>query len=214
MGYYLPTDYGSRDLILDALTDLLTAKCKTEVDTGDVSRAVTVKAGPNEATPESVMILIHENDPMDPQSWVNQPLRYRGITPRGSSLVDQSVSSEDRSNLRASGGLELIGGGSQYKAAYQLEIEIFGRFVPGLNPTREEVRGIAAAVTARAREALLEAGHTIGTGALVQDDFGGSVIQGPFIDKSWTDQEEGEALRIRRIINFWYHIALDWDNGS
>lgn len=212
--YYMPTELGTEDLILDAIVDLLTSKCQTAVDTGDVTRAVTIKAGPRQAAPESVSILIHENDPDSPSAYPDRPLRYRSPNPGfGGVLTGDPYA--DSARGRTTSGTELIGGGSIYSKAYTLEIEVFGRFMPaGLDIDREEVRAIASTVTRRAVRALIEAGPKIGTGSSVGDDFGGEVCLGPFMDTAWTDQEEGEALTVRRFIRFYYKLALDWSTDD
>lgn len=212
MAYYLPTQDGSNYLILDALVDLLTAKCQTEVDTGDISRAALIKVGPLQASPESVTLLLHENDPFDPERWPNRPMKYRLAAPSGGLRGDPYTESE---SLRATPGRVLIGGGSLYSRAYLLEIEVFGLYMPAsVDITRAVARKVMAVVSSRATKALLEAGPSIATGAQVVDDFGGFVVQGPFMDTSWTDPEESESLLIRVFLRFWYQMALDWSTNA
>lgn len=211
MSYYLPTEYGAADLILDAMVDLLTLKCQTEVDTGDVSRAVTIKAGPRQAAPESVSILIHENDPDAPSSFPNRPMRYRGTKATPGMTDPYSASQSERS----SPGYVQIGGGSQYTRTYVIEVEVYGRSMPvGVDMEREDVRRVTAVVTSRLTKALLEAGPHIGTDRQIHDDFGGYVVQGPFPDISWVDPEEGESLVMRKYLRFWYSMALDWSTDD
>lgn len=209
---YLPTEDGSNHLILDALTDLLTLKCQTEVSANDLSRVNEVKVGPMQATPEGVMLLIHENDPFSPESWSNRPMRYRNVQASGA-LSNQPY--EDTTSERTTAGRILMGGGSQYSRAYVLQVVVFGPYMPsGIDITRPVVRRVASTVSARATKALLEAGPKIGTGLQIIDDFGGYVIQGPFLDTSWTSPEESESLIVNVYLRFWYHMALDWSTDE
>jgi len=214
VAYYIPPELGTGDLILDAIVALLTAKCQTEVDTGDVTRAVTIKAGPQQAAPDSISILLHENDPDNPTNWPDRPLRYRSPNPGFGGVLSGDPYAESARG-RTTSGVELIGGGSIYSKAYTMEIIVFGRGMPaGVDVEREDVRSIASIVTRRSVRALIEAGPKIGTGSAVSDDFGGEVCLGPFMDTSWTDQEEGEALSVRKYVRFFYKLALDWDTDG
>jgi len=209
---YLPTQDGANHLILDALTDLLTLKLQTEISQNDVSRAAEIKVGPLQATPESVAVLIHENDPFNAAGWPNRPMKFRTPRPTGG-IVEDPYS--DSSSLRTTGGSSLVGGGSQYTRAYTLEIQVYGLYMPaGIDITREGVRRVASTVSARATKALLEAGPRINTGSLVIDDFGGYVVDGPFMDTSWTDPEESESLVSTVYLRLWYRMALDWSTDD
>jgi len=212
MSSYLPAEFGCEDLILTALHELLTEKCQTELETGDVTRAGLVKVGPAQATPEGVSLLIHENDPDEPARWPHRPMKYRSLSPAGGLSGD--VYSEAMS-LRTTPGRTLIGGGSMYSRAYTLEIEVFGIYLPtGVDIDREEVRRISSAVTRRAYRAIPEAGPTIGTDRAIQADFGEMIVDGPFMDQSWTDPGEGESLIVRKYLRFWYRTAMEWSTDG
>jgi hypothetical protein len=209
MTYYLPVEKGCEALVLDALVDLLTAKCQTEIDTGDVSRAQIVKAGPRQAAPEAVSILIHENDPDGPTRWPHRPMPYRAPRPGGRPAADPFSVGE---GTRSAVGRVMMGGGSTYALAYLLEMEVFGLYVSSdVDVDREEVRDIAAVAKHRMVQAVLEAGRHIGTGDIIEDDLGMAVIAGPFVDRMWTDPEEGESLIIRKYVRFWYRASWDYD---
>lgn len=208
MTSYLPAEYGAEDLILTALHSLLTEKCQAELETGDVTRASLVKVGPAQASPEGVSILLHENDPDDAAGWPHRPMKFRSLNPAGGLSGD--VYSEAMS-MRTTPGRTMMGGGSMYSRAFLLEIEVFGIYLPSdVSVERETVRRIASVVNRRAVRAMLEAGPKVGTGRAISGDLGEMVVDGPFLDKSWTDPEEGESLIIRKYVRFWYRTSMDW----
>jgi len=188
VAYYIPADYGSEDLALDALVDLLADKCQDEVATGDLSRAVKIKAGYLQESPGAVNILIYENDPDDPKTNPNRPVRIQGS--------------------RA-----LIGGGSHYSRAFLMEVLVHGQSMP-TSITREESRRIASIVVRRAMRALTQAGPKMGQDNTITDNFGESFVDGPFFGRSWADNNEGESLIIRKYIQFWYRTSWSWDTDE
>lgn len=185
MAYYIPAEYGSEDLALDALVALLTERCGTEVATGDMSRAQIVKAGYRQESPASVSILIYENDPDDPKQHTHRPLRDSA----------------------------LVGGGNRYSRAFTMEVEVHGRYMPQ-SVTREESRRIASIVVRRAMRALLHAGPKIGQDSGIADDFGETLVNGPFFGRSWADVNEGESLIVRKYVRFWYETSWSWDTDG
>jgi hypothetical protein len=65
-------------------------------------------------------------------------------------------------------------------------------------------------VTSRALQAMLDAGAQMDTGGLVKDDFGESVVAGPYLGDEWAEQEEGEALRVIKYAQVWYHTNRNY----
>jgi hypothetical protein len=195
----MPTDTGIVDAILSAILDVLEEGLQTNVATGDFSRASIVQVGPRQVGPEGVNVLIHENDP-------DGEARFRhSLIPWKIPRKDSQGKTDDLT------GTSLIGGGSQEKMYFCVEVEVFGNFISGANLTKPQVRAVAAVVEGRAKTALRSAGHFIGTGALIRSSFGEYVVQGPFIESGQNDQEEGEALIVRRKFHFWYHVVEDYD---
>jgi len=72
----LPTEQGVVDKILDAVVDLLTEKLQTDIEENDASRLATIKVGPRQDDPDSVVVLVHENDPDNPAEWPHYPIRW------------------------------------------------------------------------------------------------------------------------------------------
>ena len=195
----LPTQSGVEDLMLTAIVSLLTSALQSAIDTGDVSRALVVKAGPRQAAPEAVSVMIHENDPDDPSGWAHKPMGFR-----------RSRASE---GPRTAYNYSLVGGGSAvYSRAFTIEVEVFGLYFSGLDSVeREDVRKVASTVARRMVRALQDAGPEIGTGNTIQDDFGEIVLQGPFVGDAWTDPEEGESLLVRKFVRVWYQTGNSWN---
>jgi len=96
---------------------------------------------------------------------------------------------------------------------FTLEIEVWGDEVPNISLTRRDAGQLASLLENRSLKALREAQAQIGTGATITDDYGESVVMGPFWGDSWTDQEEGEALIVRKYIRFYYVCSQDWSNA-
>lgn len=190
MGYYIPAKYGIEDLALDAMVKLLTDRCQLEVATGDMSRAQIVKAGYRQESPDSVSIMVYENDPDDPKE--NRHRAVRDAT---------------------TGSRAMVGGGSRYSRAFTIEVEVYGRYMPD-TVTREESRRIASIVVRRAMNALSHAGPKIGQDNILSDDFGESIVNGPFFGYSWADVNEGESLIVRKYVRFWYMTMCRWDTSE
>lgn len=203
---YLPPEVGIVDVIQDALVDLFQIYLTDEIDEDDVSRATIIKVGPLQADPSRVVVLIHENDPDAPRTWQHQ-MHVRG---HGRMVgLSETRAAMDWSG-RATIGATRIGGGCEYERSFTLEVQVWGHLVGGITVTRRDVAHIAAVVTSRALRAMLDAGPQIGTGALVQDDFGESVIVGPYLGDEWAEQEEGESLRVIKYLQFWYHTDRNY----
>ncbi len=205
--YYIPLETSIVDEIVTAIGNLLTEKLITDVSEYDVTRAVVIKAGPRQDDPESITVLIHENDPDNPSQWAHSPKSFRTPRPSGGLTSNRYT---DMEQIRVSSGRVKMGGGSLYTRAFTLEIEVFGMYVVGVDIDRETTRRIAAIVENRATQALLEAGRRIGTGTLIRDSFNEYVVDGPFLGDSWTDPEQGESLIVRKYIQFWYMTSKDW----
>ena len=202
MAQALPTEQGIADKILNAIVDLLTEKLKTDIDADDASRLVTIKVGPRQDDPDSVVILLDENDPDDPSAWSHGPMR---ITSEGMGFAGNDA-------LRPR-GMEFIGGGSFTRIALSLSIEVWGDELDFI-VERRNVGQLASILENRARIALKEAGSKIGTGATISDDFGVSVQRGPFWGTYWTDQPEGEAFIVRKRIRLYYICTENWGTSG
>ena len=190
MGYYVPAKYGVVDLMLDAMVSLLTDKCIDEIPTGDVSRAQIIKAGYRQESPDSVSIMIYENDPDDPKQNKHRPKRDA-----------------------FTGSRAMVGGGNRYSRAFTIEVEIYGRYMP-ITMTREETRRVASIVSRRIMTALNESGPRIGQDRRIEDDFGESVVNGPHFAQSWADVNEGESLIVRKYIRVWYETSCTWSTDD
>jgi hypothetical protein len=194
----MPIDTGIADKILSAMLVVLTAGLKTNIATGDFSRASIVQVGPRQVAPEGVNVLIHENDPDEDARFRHQLIPWKIPRRETDGKTDELT------------GTSLIGGGSQHRMYFCVEIEVFGNFVSGANLTKPNVRTIASVVEGRAKAALRSAGHLIGTGSLITSSFAESVVQGPVIDFGASEQEEGEALIIRKKFFLWYHVVENY----
>jgi len=211
----LPIEQGVVDKILDAIQSLLTTKLQTDVDEDDASRLALIKVGPRQDDPDSVVVLIHENDPDNPKQWPHRPVRYTELSASARLVGMRSPFGEtESSQLRASSYYEQVGGGSRMERAFTIEIEVWGDEVPGLTLERRDAGQLASILENRTIKALREAGSKIGTGSLLADDFGETVMLGPFWGDAWTDQEEGEALIVRKYIRLYYGTTQSWGTGD
>lgn len=210
----LPTDTGVEDLIMDAIKDLLTSACQTSIDTGDVSRVEMIKVGPRQDAPESVSIMIYENDPDRPSDWPHRPISFRHVGARSGTLVGDPYNEGPSFGMTT--GRHLTGGGSMYAAAFTLEMEAFGLYFPSIGRAvnRYDVSHVAAVTVNRALKALFEAGPQIGTGDQISDVFGKSVIDGPFMGDRWADPNTGEALLVRKFVRIWYKVFNSWSTNA
>ncbi len=193
---FLTPHTGIEDEIISLLVDLLTRKLRVEIDPSDVTRAEVIIAGPLQDDPSAVNVMIHENDPLDPADWPHFPIPQTNIDRSGSP-------SHLSRNYQIPLGYEMMGGAARMGYCFTLEIDIRGDEMD-LATEREDVRQIAAAVSARAWQAIKAAGSTIDTSDLVQDDFGTYVVMGPFRGEFWTDQQAGEPQIARRYLRFFY----------
>ena len=207
---YLPLELGVVDLIQDALVDLLENKLTHEIPIDDASRAETIKVGPRQDDPTPIVVLIHEQDPDSPNDWPHRPVKYR--VPRRSSRGYTDDPYEQP--VRQQAGYELIGGGSRMARAFTIEIEVWGDELPGITAERRDVGHLGSLLESRIRKALKEAGPKIGTGALISDNSGESVVLGPYWGEGLLDQEEGEALIYRKKIRLYYVTTQDWDTDD
>lgn len=193
---YLTPHTGIEDKILALLVNLLTLKLREEIDPKDVTRVDVVISGPLQDDPSAINIMIHENDPLNPNSWAHFPVPHTDISQSGRP-------GHLSRNYQIPLGYEMIGGGTRIGFCFTLEIDVRGDEMDMVTE-REDVRQIAAAVSARAWQVIKEAESTIGTGELVQDDFGTYVALGPFRGEFWTDQQAGEPQIARRYLRFFY----------
>jgi len=207
----MPSEEGVVDKILSALVSLAETKLRDDIDSDDISRAVMIKVGPRQDDPEPVVVLFHENDPYSPDQWTHFPVRYARNRPVGG-----LVGAHDGARLRfrPQSGYEQIGGGSRYGRAFSAEIEVWGDYISGVDMTRERVRHVASVVENRLRKALHDAGPKIGTGDIIRGDFGEYVLQGPYFGESWVDQEEGEAMIVRKVVRFYYLTVEVWNTSA
>jgi len=212
----LPAEQGIIDKILDALVALLTLKLQTDISATDASRLQTIKVGPRQDDPAAVVVLLHENDPSEAMLWPHFPLRYPEMT-RNAELVQQRTmfGGEKTSwQLRHTPGYELVGGGSRIARAFTAEIEIWGDEIEGLTLERRDVGQLASVVENRLIQTLKKAGPKIGQATPITDSFGESIQMGPFFGDFWTDQEEGEALIVRKYVRFYYACTQTWDTSE
>jgi len=208
----LPTEQGIADIIMDNVVALLTEKLQTDIDETDASRLRLIKVGPKQDDPEGVDIMIHENNPDSPGSWPHRPVRYKTPRPMGG-FIGRAYD-DMQSELRTISGYELVGGGSQMAYAFTAEIEIWGDEIPDIDPSRRDVGQLASIVEQRTKKALQDAGPAIGTGARVVDDFGNAVARGPFYGDAWTSYGEGEALIVRKYMQFYYVCSVSWSTDA
>lgn len=211
MTVYLPPELGIIDKIQDALIDLLTRKLQTEVDENDASRLTTIKAGPRQDDPTPVVVLIHEEDYQSPGEWAHRQLRYHGISQmtRGDSQLPDPL--EPTPMLTA--GFELIGGGSRMARCFTIAIEIWGDELD-VTVERRDVGQLLSIVESRILKSLNEAGPRIGSGHMIEDDFGEKVILGPRWGKGIIDQPEGESLIARKRLRLYYVTSRDWSSDD
>jgi hypothetical protein len=209
MTKYLPPEQGVVDMIQDAILDLLTRKLQHEVDENDASRLTTIKIGPRQDDPTAVVVLIHEQDYQDPSQWPHRPLRFYGANSRGGRQFNAPDPLDQTPMLTS--GYELVGGGSRMARCFTIELEIWGDEIADLNLERRDVGQLLSVVEGRILKTLNEAGPRIGTGNIVSDNFGESVLLGPRWGKDMTDQPEGEALIARKRIRLYYVTTRDWD---
>lgn len=199
----LPFEQGLEDKILDSVVDLLTKKLQTEVHEDDASRLALIKVGPRQDDPDSVVILVHPNDPNEGSKWPHIPLRYQE---RGDNrlYLDPAVPRN----------MQLIGGGSRCEMRFTIEIEIWGDEITDIVPERRDVGQLASVLEGRIRKALLDAGPHINEDDIITSDFGGAVHMGPYWGEYWTDQPEGEAKIVRKYIRFYYICSEDWNTSA
>jgi len=211
----MPTEQGVCDLIMDAVVDLLTLKLQTEIDADDASRMTTIKVGPRQDDPSAVVVLIHENDPENAREWPHYPMRYPQLQ-SGGNLTGRisSFGESEAAQLRHTAHYEMVGGGSRMARAFTIEIEVWGDEVPGLTLERRDAGHLASLVENRTIKALREAGAKIDTEAAIVDSFGEQVQMGPFWGDAWTDQEEGEALIVRKYIRLYYATTQAWTTAD
>ena len=211
----LPSELGICDRVLDALCDLITDKMQTQYPATEATRVASIKVGPQQDDPRSVLILLHENDPENPSAWPHRPQPYREMGDSGQLIgtrIGGSPFGEQRP-LRQQAGYQMVGGSSRMARAFSADIEVWGNeFTVAL--TRRQIGQIASIVENRLIKTLNEAGPKIGTGDMITDDFGESVQLGPFWGDGWTDQEEGEALIARKRVSFYYVTIQAWGTGN
>jgi len=208
----MPTEEGIADIIMDDVVALLTEKLQADISEDDASYLRLIKVGPKQDDPQGVDIMIHENDPNSPSSWPHRPVRYK--TPRRMGGFIGQPYNEMQAELRTISGFELVGGGSQMAYAFTVELEIWGDEIPDVNLERREVGQLASIIEQRTRKSLQDAGPKIGTDSLVTDDFGNTVQRGPFFGDSWTSYEEGEALIVRKYVQFYYVCSVAWSTDA
>ena len=210
---YLPIEQGIVDIALDALVDLLTEKLQTEIPEEDASRLTTIKVGPNQDDPTSVMVLLWENDPLSPSDWPHRPLRYKNVRQQGG-YIGYAYNDLEEGQLRSTTGYELVGGGSRSAVAITAEIQVWGDEIAGLTTERRDVGHIMAVVEYRLRKALKEAGPRIGKTSSLADSFGNSLVAGPLYGDRWAARQEGEAMIAQRYVRFYYICEESWDTGE
>jgi len=214
----LPTTQGIVDKVLDALVDYLTLKLQTEIGETDASRLTTIKVGPLQDSPTRVNVLVHENDPDNPNQWPHAPIRYREQRSTGELVGTPRTFGTEGAGamLRHAAGMDLIGGGSRMHRAFSLELIVWGLEFQSDIPTiaRRDVGQLAAIIENRIIRALKQAGPKIGSGSAITDDFGEMVHDGPYLGEGWTEYEEGEGLQVRKRIRFYYITQVDWSTDA
>ena len=204
---YLPTDTGVEDLISAALVSLLTQKLRTDIPADDASRADLIVPGLLQDEPEGVVVLVHENDPDNPDEWLHFPVKYRRST--SDSSLSQSLVGRMREPLHTS----LVGGGSRMAYAFSIDVEVWGNEMD-LALEREQVRKLISIVMNRATMAIYGAGPHIGTGSTIQDSFGVTVKSGPYVGGAWAHQQPGEGLIARKRLRLYYICNVPWSTDA
>lgn len=214
MAQYKTTYTGVEDLISAAMLTLLMQKLRTEVPVDDASRAQVLKGGLLQDDPMGVVVLVHENDPDEPDSWKHFPVRYRRDT--SSTFGQDNLVGRARPVTMGGQGMSyssLVGGGSRMAYSFSVEVQVWGDEMD-VAMEREDVRKTAAVVMSRVLLALEGAGPTIGTGTLIQDDFGIKVVMGPYVGAMWSLQQAGEGLIANKRLWVYYVAEVPWSTGS
>ena len=199
--FVLPTDQGIMDLIQDRISDLLTYVLIDSVSADDLSRATLIKVGRAQEAPTSVMVLIHETSPDDGKGWPHQPHIWSKRT-RAPYTTGESIG-------RAAIGRVDVTGGSQYERTVTIEVQVWGTAM-AYDVSRRDIGHIASVVMSRATQALMTYGPRIGQASLVQDSFGETVVDGPFLGQGWVVRSEDESLRAFMYQQFWYRTDIDY----
>lgn len=208
MAVSVPGERGIVNMIAVAIDDLLTQKLQTDIASSDLSRATVVKVGLEQEGPTYNTVLIHQNDPNNPQDWkhdTHSPLRMsRGGGVRAS-----------RSDPRTMMGREFVGaasqddegyhGGTLYERAFTVEVKTsLKRRIGTLSLTVEDVGIINEVVMSRIGFALRQGQYHIGTDQPIEDSFGEATLAGPFFGPSWADLEQGLSYKAIGYTRFWY----------
>lgn len=142
----------------DSIAALLLAACQTAVDETDDTRAHTVREGRLQSDPTTnvVSILIHPNDPEQPDKWAHEVVR-NNITALSNPWGD--------ADFRIPSGLYEIGGGEFWWRRFTVHLQMFW-MEKGL--TRNQALDYSHLVLGRAEEAIKEGAATFGA---LQDEW-------------------------------------------
>lgn len=149
-------------LLADVMETLLTTACQTDVS--DDSKALLVRVGrlQEDPTKNVVSVLIHPNDPDNPDDWRHEVMKmdpFAVQNPYGEAIPVSNV------------GMYEVGGGAHWWRRFTVDLKMFF----GVKTlAREEARELAQNVLGRAEEALKEGMSTLGT---QQDGWGESCVQ-------------------------------------
>lgn len=145
-------------LLVDALETVLLKECQTDVDPSDDSRAYLVRAGRLQANPVTnvVSILIHPNDPNDPDGW-----RHEIVSENPTTMQNPWGGAAFRVPL----GLYEVGGGEHWWRRFTVELTMYWMH-KGLN--RSTALELSHRVLGRAESAIKEGRATFGP---LKDDW-------------------------------------------
>ena len=207
----IPDLHGITELIKFALRDLLTLNLITNLPAWDATRDCQVVIGKIQDDPLFVNVEIYEGFNPDPDSWPHRNKRLPG--PR--SLRDGQVidPSEDSQRVRNAVGKITLGGWSLNTRAFTIELEIAGNS-SAIDVDRDEVMRVCGITEGRTRRILMDAGAKMGLTQPPSDDFGETVLQGPFFGDHWMERVESESLRTKRYIQFWYETGYAGPNRA
>lgn len=207
----IPDVHGITELIKFALRDLLTLHLITNLPDHDATRDCQVVVGKIQDDPLFVNVEIYEGFTPDPDSWPHRAKKLPGPRNlRSGQIIDPS---EDSQRVRNAVGKLTIGGWSLNTRAFTIELEIAGNSAT-IDVDRDDVTRVCGITEGRVRRVLLNAGAKMGGITPPSDDFGETVLHGPFFGDHWMERVESESLRTKRYIQFWYETGYAGPNRA
>lgn len=204
MGYLAQTYITTA--ITDAMYDILWRDLHVNVSNDDPCQLDTMKVGYRQEGPKGIVLLVYENDPVNPSASPHKldpyPAGYPGF--EGEAVAHRGMR-----------GRYLIGGTGQsfeYQRWMVLEFQVWMQKL-GLEISRTEKRGyleeITGVVRGRAAQSLMAGGPTIGMGMLIKDSFGEYVVDGPFLGDEWLVRQVGESGTTTAYMRVWYRTTRE-----